>query len=128
MRTAFLDFLAAEGIIPPEQMDQIHGLLRAAPEPIGSIAFTYGMITGNEIDAILDEQRTMYRPFGEIAVSKGLLTPEQVETLLGVQRTRAATEVAEALALAGICPMKEIIKYLSRFLSKHQDLIVCAWS
>lgn len=126
MRTAFLGYLANEGVIPPDQTGQIEGLLRAVPEPIGLIAFSYGMITGNDIDAILDEQRKAYRPFGEIAVSKGLLSPEQVETLLGIQRMRAVTEVAEALALAGICSMEVIIAQLGSFLSKHEDSILCS--
>jgi hypothetical protein len=126
MRTAFLDFLAAEGVIAPEQMDQIQSLLRAVPEPIGSIAFSYGMTTGNDIDAILDDQRTLHRPFGEIAVSRGILTQQQVETLLGIQRMRAVTEVAEALALAGVCPMEEVVTQLGRFLSKYQDTILCS--
>lgn len=126
MRTAFLEFLAGEGVIPAEQMKRIEGLLRAVPEPIGSIAFSYGMITGNDIDAILDDQRAAYRPFGEIAVSKGLLTADQLETLLGIQRLRAATEIAEALALAGLCPMKEVAGQLGCFLSKCQESTLCS--
>jgi hypothetical protein len=126
MRTAFLNFLAAEGVIGSERLDQMEGLLHAAPEPIGSIAFSYGMITGRDIDAILDDQRGRHRPFGEIAVSKGLLAPEQIETLLLIQQTRAATSVAEALALASVCPLGQVSRQLGRFLSNHQESIRCA--
>lgn len=128
MRKVFLEFLTSEGIISSEELTQIQGLLRGAPEPIGSIAFSYGMITGNDIDAVLDEQRTTYRPFGEIAVSKGLLTHEQVQTLLGIQRIRAAAESAEALALSGTCPMEQVMPQLGRFLSQYPDSVLCAES
>ncbi len=125
MRTVFLDFLASEGAIPVEQMEQIEGLLRTVPEPIGSIAFSYGMITGNDIDAILDDQRMRYRPFGEIAIERGLLTTQQVDTLLGIQRIRAATEISEALALAGVCTMEQVVRQLGRFLSHYQHPALC---
>lgn len=128
MRKVFLEFLTAEGTISPEQLGRIQGLLRGAPEPIGSIAFRYGIITGSDIDAILDEQRTAYRPFGEIAISKGLLTQEQVETLLGIQRIRAAAESAEALALSGICPTDQIMTQLGQFILQRQDSILCTES
>lgn len=120
MRRAFLNFLAAEGIIDPGRVEHIHGLLRGVTEPIGSIAFSYGMIGGADIDAILDEQQREYRPFGEIAIGKNLLTKKQVDTLLGVQRIRAATESAEALALAGICPIEDIMPKLGEFLLQYQ--------
>lgn len=128
MRKVFLEFLTAEGAISSEELGHIQGLLRGAPEPIGSIAFRYGIIAGSDIDAILDEQRTAYRPFGEIAVSKGLLSPAQVETLLGIQRIRAAAESAEALALSGMCPMERIMTQLGQFLLQHQDSILCTES
>jgi hypothetical protein len=128
MRKVFLEFLTAEGTISPEQLGQIQGLLRGAPEPIGSIAFRYGIIGGSDIDAILDEQRAAYRPFGEIAISKGLLTQEQVETLLGIQRIRAAAESAEALALSGICPMDQVMTQLGQFLLQRQDSSLCTES
>lgn len=120
MRKAFLDFLAAEGLIPCERVARMQDILRTAPEPIGAIAFSYGMINGNDVDEILDEQRHDSRPFGEIAVDKGLLTPEQVNTLLYVQRIRAASEVAEALALAGVCSIDQLTPQLGRFLADVQ--------
>jgi hypothetical protein len=125
MREAFLAFLAAEGVVPSEQLTRIESLLRGTSEQIGSIAFSYGMLTGADIDVILDEQQTNYRPFGEIAVSKGLLTREQVETLLGVQQLRAATETAEALVLSGLCPMQRVTSQLSRFLTESRHTTCC---
>jgi hypothetical protein len=128
MRKAFLEFLAAEGLVPPGRLKHIQNLLRGSPEQIGSIAFSYGMIRGDDIDVILDEQRTNYRPFGEIAISKGLLTYEQVATLLGVQQLRAATETAEALVLSGVCPIEQVTSQLSRFLAENQHSIPCPQS
>lgn len=128
MRRAFLEFLAAEGDISLGQLDEIRRLLRGAPEPIGSIAFSYGMISGSDIDAVLDEQRKTYRPFGEIAISKKLLTRGQVEKLLGVQQIRAATESAEALALSGVCPIERIMPRLGQFLLQNHESILCAES
>jgi len=128
MRKTFLQFLAADGALPPQRLEHIQSLLRGIPEQIGSIAFGHGMITGADIDVILDEQRANYRPFGEIAISKGLLTREQVDTLLSVQQMRAATETAEALALLRICPIEQVITRLGQFLSQNQDAILCIQS
>ncbi len=123
MRKGFLNFLVSEGCIPPERASGFQETLRAAPEPIGAIAFSYGMITGGDIDDILDEQRRTHQPFGEIAVDKGLLSRQQVETLLQVQRVRTVIQTAEALALAGICPLAEVMMQLGRFLaSEHSSL------
>jgi hypothetical protein len=121
MRKAFLEFLVNQGIIRPEQPKALQHVLRGVPEPIGSIAFSYGMITGADIDGILDEQRENYRPFGEIAIDRRLLTREQVETLLGVQRIKAATDIAEALALSGVCTMDQIVPRLGQFLTQHLE-------
>ena len=117
MRSSFLEFLIDEGLIPQDRQNQVRDLLRRAPEPIGAIAFSYGMITGGDVDSILDEQRLSKKPFGEIAVSMGLLTERQVEVLLRVQKMRAATEVAEALMLAGLCPIEQVMAQLGRYLS-----------
>lgn len=124
MRKGFLKFLAGEGVINPDRVAGFQETLRAAPEPLGVIAFRYGMITGGDIDEILDAQRHDDRPFGEIAVEKGLLTTEQVRTLLFVQQMRAATEAAEALALAGVCPVEEMMIQLGRFLLTLQGSIL----
>lgn len=117
MRKAFIEFLTAEAVIPPAAAQNLHTLLRRAPEPIGSIAFSYGMVSGGDIDVILDRQRQTHQPFGEIAMELGVLTRAQVETLLQVQQIRAATDIAEALALAGLCSIDEVIPQLGRFLS-----------
>ncbi|MBN2563154.1 MAG: hypothetical protein JXQ75_19705 [Phycisphaerae bacterium] len=127
MRKAFIEFLAARGAIPAERLDQLSTLLRGAPEPIGSIAFSYGMITGGDIDLILDEQRNNYKPFGEIAMDKGMLTQEQVEALLQVQQMRAAMHVAEALALSRISSIEQMMAELSQFFSQQRLSPVCCW-
>ena len=116
MRKAFLEYLSAEGVISSDVAENLQGLLRGVPEPIGSIAFSYGMITGSDIDVILDEQRREYRPFGEIAMDMGMLRREQVETLLRIQQVRGATDTAEALALSGVCSVEDTLKQLSQFL------------
>jgi hypothetical protein len=117
MRKAFLDFLIDEGVLAADRLNDLKAVLRGAPEPIGGIAFSYGMITGGDIDTILDEQRRNYRPFGEIAMGLGMLTRTQVDSLLRVQEMRAAVETAEALALAGVCSMDDIMSHLGRFFT-----------
>jgi chorismate-pyruvate lyase len=119
MRKAFFEFLASEGIFPASRIDELWGLLRSTPEPIGSIAFSHGLITCGDIDIILDQQRLCHRPFGEIAMEMGMLTRKQVEALLMVQQTRAAVEIAEALALAGICALDEMKTQLGRFFTNQ---------
>jgi hypothetical protein len=126
MRKAFLKYLADEGMIDQAEVDRFHDRLRAAPEPIGAIAFRYGMITGGEIDEILDDQRHDDRPFGEIAIAKGLLSAEQVNTLLCVQQIRAATESAEALALSNVIRIDELAPKLGHFLYSVQENVLSA--
>jgi len=126
MRKAFLKFLADQETIESEQMDHLGTLLRNAPEPIGRIAFGYGMVTAVDIDEILDEQKKDHRRFGEIATSMGMLTHEQVKTLLRIQELHAATETAEALALAGVCPLDAVLIQLGQFLSHYDRTTVCA--
>jgi len=116
MRRAFLDYLAAQDIAIEGHADGTQAMLRTAREPIGAIAFSYGMITGADIDEILDDQRHDARPFGEIAIEKGLLTEERVRTLLQVQQLRMVIEIAEALALSGVYPLEEVSKHIARFL------------
>ena len=45
MRRAFLEFLADDGMVPADRIEELWNMLRSAPEPIGSIAFSHGMIT-----------------------------------------------------------------------------------
>jgi hypothetical protein len=119
MRKAFIEYLTSEGVIVSPPADKLHTMLRRAPEPIGAIAFSYGMLTGGDIDRILDEQRDTHEPFGEIAMKYGMLTQEQVEALLKVQQVRAASEIAEALALSGHVPIEEVCNILGRFLIEN---------
>ncbi len=126
MRKAFVEYLVAQGVLPPTGAGSLRNLLRGAPEPIGSIAFSYGMITGPDIDTILDEQRESHSPFGEIARKMGMLTRAQIQTLLRIQEVRAATEIAEALALSGHCSTDDIVAHLAQFLSKKSGTPVHA--
>ena len=116
MRRTFLEFLASEGAITRTTMETVLANLRTAPAPIGSIALSYGMITCDDIDEILDEQRQNHAPFGEIAIRRGLLTRTRLEALLRIQQIRAATDMAEALSLSGICPVAEAMEKLGAFL------------
>jgi hypothetical protein len=115
MRKAFLEFLESEGVLAPEQAANLRTLYKSASEPIGLIAFSFGMINGADIDLILDQQRRDYRPFGQIAMEMGMLTRQQVQTLLRVQQVRGATETAEALVLSGVCPMDSLMNQLGKF-------------
>ena len=125
MRKAFLEFLTSQDAITSECMHDIRTLLRVAREPIGSIAFRYGMLSAGDIDCILEEQRASHRPFGQIALETGMLIREQLNSLLCVQQIRAVVETAEALALSGLCPVDEIMGHLGRFLSEICVTEVC---
>lgn len=115
MRRVFLDFLVAEGLLPADRLEDVWSFLRNSTEPVGSIAFSHGLLCGSDIDLILEEQRRRYRPFGEIAVEMGILRIEQVEALLLVQQIRAAVEAAESLALSGVCAVEDMKDALGRF-------------
>ncbi len=117
MRKAFIDFLVEQGLVPPQRADELLGTVRTTMQPIGAIAFSYGMITDQDIDKILDAQQHYGRQFGVIAIEMGLLTPDQVNILLCVQQIRAACEVAEALSLARVCPVDDVMNALGQFLS-----------
>ncbi len=119
MRREFIGFLAAEGLLPLGRGARVQETLRVAPEPIGAIAFRYGMLSGREIDEILDQQRSCDRPFGEIAIERGALTATQVQNLLRVQQMRAACEAAEALTLSGVCAYEDVMSRLGRFLASQ---------
>ncbi|MFH1418333.1 MAG: hypothetical protein ABII12_08630 [Planctomycetota bacterium] len=125
MRKAFLDFLAAEGVVPPDRLENLQNLLRGAPEPIGCIAFSYGMVVGGDVDQILDEQRRTYRPFGEIAMRLGMLSRTQIDALLKVQSIRGAIETVEALTLSDLCPIDELMAQLGRFLLRQAENLPC---
>lgn len=122
MRDAFIDYLSSHSPKTSKACSQLHAKLRTIPEPIGSIAFKYGLISGNDIDLILDEQRKNHRQFGAIAIEMGILSNNQLNALLKVQQMRYSVEVAEALALSGLQPVEEIMAHLGDFLSKTGEL------
>ena len=125
MRKEFLEHLAATGVVPPESLDDLRDVLRGAREPIGAIAFKYGMITGSDIDLVLEEQRHSYRRFGEIAMSLGMLTRAQVEALVQIQQLRLAIETAEALALSSVCSLDRVMAELGTFLARQEVPAAC---
>jgi hypothetical protein len=116
VRKDYLDYLVEQGVLSTDKLQMVLERLHTPPEPIGSIAFSHGLLSCQDIDCILDEQRHSRLQFGQIAVQRGLLTSEHIDTLLQIQATRAASEVAEALALSGLCPPPVALEYLGRFL------------
>src|SRR6188768_1451570 len=114
MGRSFTEFLGAEGVVSPAQLENVRALTNKVREPIGSIAFSYGLLSGEDVDLILSEQRRERRQFGEIAASMGVLTNAQVAALLRVQHVRGASETAEALVLAGLAPPEAVFAALGR--------------
>ena len=126
MRKEFIEYLAGERFLPTDTLEAVRGLLRSAPEPIGTLALRYGIIAAGDIETVLDEQRETRMPFGEIAVSQGLIQRDQLDALLRVQQVRAAVEIAEAIALSRICSVDDIMAHLGRFLLRAAEPAVPA--
>lgn len=116
MRKEFIDFLIHTGTLSDNRSDWMKKVWRPPAEPIGSIAFSHGVLSGDDVDRILEEQRDSDLPFGQIAVNLGVLNDLQLEMLLEIQRMRAAIETAEAIGLAGLCPLAEVMGKLGQFL------------
>lgn len=116
MHDDFLHYLKAEGVLPADQTQWAQHPRRQPAEPIGSIAFSHGLLTGEDVDRILDRQRHSRRPFGEIAVEMGILDHRQIDRLLEIQKLRSTIAMAEAIILTGVCPPEEVISRLGRFL------------
>ncbi len=121
MEMDFLEFLAAERVLTPDQAARVRERTGKMREPIGSIAFSYGLVSGDDVDLILSEQRREHRPFGEIAAAMGVLTRVQVEALVRVQQVRSAVETAEALVLADAAPPGAVFGALGRFLGQESQ-------
>lgn len=117
MAKKFMDHLRQASIVSDRQMGLVNQHPSRDTEQVGSIAMTYGMLTGGDIDIILDEQRREYRMFGKIAVELGMLSPKQVDNLYNVQQMRKTVEVAEALILSGTCPFADVCEHLGSFLA-----------
>lgn len=117
MHTSFLDSLAQRGVIPETKLACVRAAARQR-EPIGAIAFRYGLLRGEDIDDILDEQRRSGRQFGEIAVARGFLSQRQVDDLLRVQEMRRLTETAEVLVLSGVCAFADAVREMAQFLPR----------
>jgi hypothetical protein len=117
MEQDFLSFLVARGQLPQSRVDAIREQVHITREPIGAIAFAHGLLTGEDIDVILTAQRDHYAPFGQIAAEQGLLTQAHVDTLVQIQHARAALSMAEALSLAGVMPMTQLLGLLSDYFT-----------
>src|SRR5215470_11302912 len=94
MQADFVDFLISRSVMTAQGAANVRQLARQR-EPLGTIAFRYGLLSGEAIDQILDEQRRQARPFGEIATQWRLLTQAQLGALLRVQELRGVIETAE---------------------------------
>lgn len=125
MHTTFIDSLAQRGVFPDRKLAGVRAAATQR-EPIGAIAFRYGLLRGADIDAILDEQRRSGRQFGEIAVAQGVLSRRQVDDLLRVQELRRVTETAEALVLSGACGFADAVREMAHFLPQLSKGFVAA--
>jgi hypothetical protein len=117
MRNDFIEVLEKEGLLPSERLEWLRLMRRPPAEPIGSIAFSHGMLTGDDVDQILDRQKQSRQPFGQIAVEMGILDDRQITRLLEIQRLRSLMATAEAMILTGMCPTADVMSRLGRFLA-----------
>ncbi len=121
MREAFLEYLFDSGVVA-ESPAVLRKYLRGVPEPLGSLAFQYGIMYGGDVDLVLARQRDDIRQFGEIAIDLGILTPAQLRSLLRVQQIRQAVEVAEALTLAGYIDEEVVLDMFACFLLERNGI------
>lgn len=123
MRKEFLEFLAEGGVLSDDRLDWVDKAWRPPAEPIGSIAFSHGVLSGGDVDRILERQRDSDQPFGQIALELSVLDESQLERLLEIQQMRTAIETAEAIVLAGICPLGEVMGKLGQFLAGRYEAV-----
>ena len=121
MRNEFIDFLVDAGALPEDRSDWVKKVWRPPTEPIGSIGFSHGVLSGDAVDRILEQQRYSDKPFGQIALDLGVLNVSQLETLLEIQKMRSASETAEAIVLAELCPLAEVMGKLGQFLTGRYE-------
>jgi hypothetical protein len=124
MRNDFVDFMIEQGTLTEEHCEWIKKAWRPPAEPIGSIAFSHGLLSGEDVDRILEHQRESHQPFGRIATELGLLDAKQIEMLLEIQQMRSAIETAEAVALADICPLPNTFEKLGQFLTARFEAML----
>jgi hypothetical protein len=118
----FVEFLIERDLVPREVGDQLTGQKRFIREPIGMIAVSHGLIQSDQIDVILDRQRECKQRFGEIAAELGFLAHVQVDTLVKIQEFRAAGNIAECLALAGVLSFEDAAQYLGAYLVRDREV------
>ena len=122
MSHPFVEFLIERDLVSQEVGGQLAGQSKSIREPIGMIAVSHGLIQSEQIDVILDRQRECKQRFGEIAVELGFLAHGQVDTLVKIQEFRAAGNIAECLALAGVLSFEDAAQYLGAFLVRDREV------
>ena len=122
MSHPFVEFLIEGDLAPQEVGGQLAGQSKFIREPIGMIAVSHGLIQSEQIDVILDRQRECKQRFGEIAVELGFLAHGQVNTLVKIQEFRAAGNIAECLALAGVLSFEDAAQCLGAFLVRDCEV------
>lgn len=122
MPNAFVKFLTDTGRITQDQSEHLEDWLRHDPQPIGMIAMSHGLLTGNGIDDILQRQSETRELFGDVAIKMAHLTREQVNRLLEVQHFRRHAAVVEGLALSGQLGIEEAADCFAEFLRRQPAL------
>ena len=123
MQHAFIEFLVEHDYVSENVAKQLTENKRYIREPIGMIAVNHGLLKPNEIDVILDHQRVSKARFGEIGVELGFLDDTQVSTLVKIQEFRAASDIAEALALSGVLTVEDAVRYLGAYLLRDTEVL-----
>jgi hypothetical protein len=122
MQNSFVEFLIDRDLVSSGIAKQLTEGKRFVCEPIGMIAVSHGLLHPNQVDVVLDRQRGCKDRFGDIAVEMGFLTREQVERLVRIQELRAAAEIGEALALAGVLSCEDMARHLGAFLLRDHEV------
>ncbi len=122
MHHPFVQYLIDRDYVPGPVARKLAENKRYIREPIGMIAVAHGLLHPNQIDAILDDQRDSKRLFGEIAVERGYLGQQEVDALVKIQEFRVASDIAEALALAGVVSCEDAVQYLGAYLIRDREV------
>ncbi len=121
MQDEFLDFLGSRAEVSAEALARVRQLVDGAADPIGRIAYSYGLLSPNCIEEILERQRGQAARFGEIAIEMGLLTAEQLEALLLIQNLRRVFAVTESLVLCGAADPRDILRHTATFIHEAAE-------
>lgn len=119
MASPFVDHLRSTGLLSQEQAERVQIWASGRHDPIGIIAVEHGLLIGTQIEELLAHQRDGDWLFGELAVKLGYLTRPSLDQLLEIQRQRQWARVAEAVALSGILPTRQVFCAYARFVLEH---------